>query len=941
MGSDTIPNGSAGGCDSIINVSLTFLTNPTFDLTQSLCTGESITVNGVVYDETNPTGTEVLVDQASNGCDSIVNIDLTFGSASIENIAQTLCPGESLTVNSVVYDETNPMGSDTIPNGSSGGCDSIINVSLTFLTNPTFDLTQSLCTGESITVNGVVYDENNPIGTEVLVDQASNGCDSIVNIDLTFGSASIENITQTLCPGESLTVNSVVYDEANPMGSDTIPNGSAGGCDSIINVSLIFLTNPTFDLTQSLCTGESITVNGVVYDENNPAGTEVLVDQASNGCDSIVNIDLSFEMPVTSSLNPLLCQGDSVIINGTVYNDQNTTGSDTLFNSAANGCDSIINVNAFILQPVEFDLVQSICPGDSIVVNGTVYNQGNPAGTEVFPGQASNGCDSIVTVNLTINNPGINNLIPSICEGESITVNGTVYDQNNSSGVEIIPGGAANGCDSMIMVNLVILNNVTNDLVATLCDGESIEVNGATYDANNPSGTEVIGGGAANGCDSIVNVSLSFQPFISGSISGTTAICPGDSAVLTFNLTGGTLFDVVYSDGNSQFALTNIVDGETLTVFPGSTTEYSLVTVVVPGSNCPSVVDPAVVTVTVSDLQIAVAATSDFDGFGVSCNGSNDGSASVTILDGVGPFEYDWSNNGQFQEVTNLAAGTYEVTVTDGVGCTNTGVVSLTEPPRIAFNTSVESPTCFGDNDGSITIDTIIGGAGDYRLSIDENTSQEIAFFPFTLAFLEAGEYEVTIEDANGCTVSQEATIFAPTENIVNLGDDETIQLGDSIDLTGQLNFDYEFLNWEPFEEITCTDCLEPTVGPINTTIYTLTAADSSGCEASDRITVFVEKNRRVFIPNAFSPNGDGENDIFYIFANEQEVVQVNTFQIFDRWGEQVFEASNFQPNDPQISWNGTFKGQDLSPAVFVYYVEILFVDGQVTLYKGDVTLVR
>ena len=86
--------------------------------------------------------------------------------------------------------------------------------------------------------------------------------------------------------------------------------------------------------------------------------------------------------------------------------------------------------------------------------------------------------------------------------------------------------------------------------------------------------------------------------------------------------------------------------------------------------------------------------------------------------------------------------------------------------------------------------------------------------------------------------------------------------------------------------------------------------------------------------------NNDGINDVIMIFGG-QNVVEVQSFLIFNRWGEQVFEATNFQPDDPDFGWDGTFRGELLNPAVFVYYAEVEFTDGEKVMYKGSVTLIE
>ncbi|MCB0653060.1 MAG: hypothetical protein KDC85_17425, partial [Saprospiraceae bacterium] len=162
-----------------------------------------------------------------------------------------ICPDESMTINGNIYDINHPSGTETLIGANANGCDSIVNVNLSFFTLPVFDLNQTLCEGESIIVNGTTYDQNLPSGTETLTGLAANGCDSIINVTLQFMAAPVFNLNQTLCEGESLVVNGTTYDQNTPTGTETLTGLAANGCDSIINVTLNFLTAPVFDLNQS------------------------------------------------------------------------------------------------------------------------------------------------------------------------------------------------------------------------------------------------------------------------------------------------------------------------------------------------------------------------------------------------------------------------------------------------------------------------------------------------------------------------------------------------------------------------------------------------------------------------------------------------------------------------------------------------------------------
>ena len=128
---------------------------------------------------------------------------------------------------------------------------------------------------------------------------------------------------------------------------------------------------------------------------------------------------------------------------------------------------------------------------------------------------------------------------------------------------------------------------------------------------------------------------------------------------------------------------------------------------------------------------------------------------------------------------------------------------------------------------------------------------------------------------------------------------------------------------------------------PDLSTQYQVSVVSKAGCEARGNIQLTVDRTRRVYGPNIFSPNDDGTNDIFTLFADPISVVKIKSLQIYSRWGEAVFEQQDLAPGDITVGWDGTFKGQKLNPAVFVWQAVVEFADGQEELFKGDVTLQR
>jgi gliding motility-associated-like protein len=117
-------------------------------------------------------------------------------------------------------------------------------------------------------------------------------------------------------------------------------------------------------------------------------------------------------------------------------------------------------------------------------------------------------------------------------------------------------------------------------------------------------------------------------------------------------------------------------------------------------------------------------------------------------------------------------------------------------------------------------------------------------------------------------------------------------------------------------------------------------AIDTNNCRDSAEIWINII-HPDVFIPNIFSPNGDGSNDQFFINAKVELILKVNYLEIFDRWGNRIFTVQNFTPNDPQYGWDGTFNNKLLDPGVFVYVTEVEYKDGVRRVFKGDVTLLR
>lgn len=307
----------------------------------------------------------------------------------------------------------------------------------------------------------------------------------------------------------------------------------------------------------------------------------------------------------------------------------------------------------------------------------------------------------------------------------------------------------------------------------------------------------------------------------------------------------------------------------------------------------------------------------------ISCNGNNDATATAVPNGGTTPISYLWSTNQTTATITNLPSDVYSVTATDASGCSGSASVSITEPNPLTLNIGNDIIVCEGTN---VTIDAGSGYAS-YAWSTTETTQ---AINPVT-----SGVYTVTVADTNGCTASDAIVVtFTPTP-VVDLGDDKVAYEGESVGLFGNIiptptGGTYV---WQPDTFLSCNDCPNTVALAVDTITYTLTYTDATGCTASDAITIYVLPPGTIFWPNAFTPNGDGNNDIYLPGGSNIKFI---VWRIFNRWGEKVFES-----NSQFIGWDGKYKGAPQPPNVYVYYAEVTFMNNTTEKFKGSITLIR
>jgi gliding motility-associated-like protein len=325
------------------------------------------------------------------------------------------------------------------------------------------------------------------------------------------------------------------------------------------------------------------------------------------------------------------------------------------------------------------------------------------------------------------------------------------------------------------------------------------------------------------------------------------------------------------------------------------------------------------------------------------CSGQAVGSAVVQANGGVGSFSYDWSNGATTPAIQDLATGTLIVTVTDGNGCTIAEPVQINQPDELEGLVEGDTVTCFGDRDGRVLLEAI-GGTAPYLYQFADGELNGTSI----IVGIEAGTYPVLIQDVNGCEWESEVVVGSPELIEVYAGADVTIDLGevDTLEVFIEFNIGFTDIFWSaPYlgtlmcPDSTTEQCWNPISITQNTITYEVYVVDENGCEGKDNITVFVKKERPIFVPTAFTPNGDAINSILEVHGDED--ITIDLFRVYDRWGSLVYETRDFQVNDGFTGWDGNFKGKALSPGVYVWYAEASYIDGHEEIFKGQTTLIR
>ena len=375
---------------------------------------------------------------------------------------------------------------------------------------------------------------------------------------------------------------------------------------------------------------------------------------------------------------------------------------------------------------------------------------------------------------------------------------------------------------------------------------------------------------------------------------------------------------------------------------PSATSTVRLDALHISGYDCPFLGLPAEVTVEVDKVQAQALPVLKTNDLPISCNRGTDGQITVQPL-GAAPFSYQW-NPAVSSSATaeNLAAGVYAVTVTGAHGCTAIAEATLTEPAPFRPEAVGFAPLCYGRHDGIISMDNLTGGQGSVRAHINNALTLTA---PGEVTGLPPSTYHVRLTDDLGCRFDTTIYFLEPPLYFVNILDTLIeLELGDEYRILLETNIPDLVGKWSPTECIIDSSRADAIlIRPIRDTRYTVSAVAPGNCPLpSASVLVRVKNTEPVFVPNIFSPNGDGKNDLFMVFVKSSAVRSIRSIAVTDQWGELVFQKQNLPPsNDLSQGWDGTFRGKRCPPDAYVWKAEIEFIDGEVALFSGDVTIVR
>ena len=314
------------------------------------------------------------------------------------------------------------------------------------------------------------------------------------------------------------------------------------------------------------------------------------------------------------------------------------------------------------------------------------------------------------------------------------------------------------------------------------------------------------------------------------------------------------------------------------------------------------------------------------------------------VQDPKGAVTSFWIVNNDSLYQNNLTVsepGVYVFVAMDALGCRASQSVQVNYYAEMVPGINWQDITCPGDHDGMIILQDIFGGAGPYLLSVNGASAQAISSFPYAIEGLSTGIYHLEITDGLNCKTFVDVTIQSASSETLTLGPDQAILVGDSLYINPAMSFTPASFTWIGDNgQLLKPDVLGQWIQPETDQYFELSATDDKGCVYTDDLKIRVLLNSAIYVPNVFSPNEDGINDIVAPLT-DPSVTRIDYFRIYSRWGELVFDAENFVPNQPGFGWDGKLHNEYMQPGVFTYVLLAVNKKGATLSKYGDLTLIR
>ncbi len=280
------------------------------------------------------------------------------------------------------------------------------------------------------------------------------------------------------------------------------------------------------------------------------------------------------------------------------------------------------------------------------------------------------------------------------------------------------------------------------------------------------------------------------------------------------------------------------------------------------------------------------------------------------------------------------------LTVTTKSGCTKTLTDTVTVYATPKLTISAEDIICI--NSPVVLEGVLATPDSSVKWTWDLGNGQTSNLVKPSGTYDRAGSYTIKAEAVNplGCRGSSSQTINIVSLPEITINGEPEIAIGTGVTLPVTYSRNISTYTWTPASGLSCTDCPNPVANPSVNTTYTISVTDSNGCSSSEEVIATVVCNgKNYFVPNTFTPNGDGNNDVF--FPRGSSIARVQSMRIFNRWGEVVFEKRNFAANSAADGWNGSYKGKAAQADAYVYFIEFVCENGSIIPFKGNVTLFR